>query len=386
MTARLSATNYHPMKYLKSAIAADQLVCSFVKICTKAFLKITIIAGNWCLEIYLHLVTKWTFILMAMDLSIIVPISIKCAKFAKELATHYLMLLEQCQGSISLEVLIADNSDSAIYELLEQLLYHSTIIHFRPSISLQMDKSNKLNNIHAAFLRINSSHVLVFDDDVRPTLEVLSAIKEQFKHSDYLRCMITYPEANIYDLIDLAGVYVINITSPLKQFWGNMCFKANLLSGDQFPKKNILFDDLCLELQCRKKSKYFAYLVGPPLPMAKSSRNLQRFIEQRIRYAYENIVFRLRFCFFLSILPLLITVGIIFNIETSGLVIGILSSIVLGIAHYGQTKYGKTSRYSSAWLYAPLWFWFYPFTSWIALGYWWRGGIYFGPHKLRNVI
>jgi hypothetical protein len=133
----------------------------------------------------------------------------------------------------------------------------------------------------------------------------------------------------------------------------------------------------------RKRIGYFSDLSIEmwPIPSFKA------YLEQRLRYAYENIAYPLRFSLSLVIIPAFLfllsrgksslPLSIIF---ISGLVIYL---VVMGFL--GQLVYGKKMpKYT--FLFTPFWFLPYPLFSWFAIFAYATGGIYFGGNKIRRVV
>ena len=63
-----------------------------------------------------------------------------------------------------------------------------------------------------------------------------------------------------------------------------------------------------------------------------------------------------------------------------------LSMAVLLLAFIGQMIYGKKNVPRFSFLLSPIWFWFYPFTSWIAIVKYFSGGVMFGGRKIKKAL
>lgn len=320
------------------------------------------------------------------ELCLIIPLKLSNIKLLQNLGIFYSQLAADCdEQAFSVQIIIADSSDNNIHNILAQQITHSNVLHIIPKQQYHTGKNNKLNNIHAALAQAQSEYIVLLDDDMRPSLIALKAIRNNFNQYDFFRCMVCFCNPNFYDLIDLAGIYFVNVISKYKQFWGNLCFKKSLLNSYNFPNKDMLFDDFGLELHCRKQSINNCYQINPPLPILGSLRTFKKFVEQRIRYAYENLAFPMRFVSFLLLIPLFF-LGINFIPIATCSVFLCLNITLLSLTYYGQQLYGKQNNKHLTWCYILLWFWIYPISSWVALIYRLTGGIYFGGNKLKKNI
>ncbi len=316
-------------------------------------------------------------------LSIIIPIKANNFDVLHGFSECYNQLAMACN---SIQIVVVDDSKEDVFDRLDRKLDNNpNILHFKPASPCQQGDNCKLNSIQAALEKTYGNCVALFDDDVRPTAQNVSAILNAFQDADIIRCMVRYEKPSFFDSIELAGIYIINMVSPLKQFWGNVCFQKTMLKISFFDRKDVLFDELAIESHCRKSSQRFRYVSFPPLQMISVERTWRQFWEQRIRFAYENIIFRFRFALFLSTLPILMMVSYFTSLIYGVILFFVINNIVALIAFLGQLQYGGHHK-KTIWLYGVLWFWFYPLTSWIALILWFSGGKKFRDHKIRNVI
>lgn len=314
--------------------------------------------------------------------SILVPIRVNDFNILHGFSKCYNQLAKSCAP---IEIVVVDDSGEDVFNRLDQEFDDPNILHFRPEKPCHKGDNCKLHSIEAALKKTKGELIALFDDDARPTAQNISAILEAFQKVDIIRCMVYYQNPSFFDCIDLAGIYIINVVSPLKQFWGNLCFRRELLKESFFNHKSVLFDELAIEYHCRQSSQRFMYISSPAIPMVTFNRSWNQFWEQRIRFAYENIVFIFRFLLFLSILPALIVVSYVASFVYTDILFLIISMIVTLLTFMGQLRYGKYHK-KTIWLYGILWFWFYPVTSWIALMLWLSGGKKFRDHKIRRAI
>lgn len=313
-------------------------------------------------------------------LSIIVPVRVSNLSSLRGFADCY----KNLASLPGVEVIVVDSSEAEIYRQIDSTLSDSAVAHIRPMGRAGDGENDKLNNIEYALAHAKGDMIALFDDDLRPTRESVFYIAARLQHVEFVKAMVYFPEPSIFDLIDLAGIFFVNVVSAHRQFWAVLCFRRKAVEMSGFPPKNVLFDEMAFESRFRKKNLSFEYLTDIPIPMV-SHRNLRTFLSQRLRYAYENIAYPLRFSLFLAVLPgLCVAAWISKNVLFASVLA--LSLLVILTCVLGQRRFGKRKVHPRVAIYALGWFWFYPFMSWLALGLWCTGGIRFGPSKIQSVI
>lgn len=244
-----------------------------------------------------------------------------------------------------------------------------------------------MNNVHAGVAIARSDCICLFDDDARPTPNTVLAISDKVMRYGLVRAMVTYQRPDFFDCTDIAGIFFINTVSKQPQFWANICFNYKLVTAEDLAitpgLKNSVFDELSIERHVLNKGGALFYQKHPSLPMASSSRSLSCYLEQRVRYAYENLAFPVRTTLFASLLPLLLVGALFFGYAATVGSIAATTIVVLLISFIGRS-YGATQFERSLWIYAPLWFWPYTLTTWLALGLLARGGLERSGKRVRR--
>jgi hypothetical protein len=284
-----------------------------------------------------------------------------------------------------LEIVIADESPEEIFEEVDSWFERcSRVTHFRPRDESRGGQNDKMNGIYDAMNYIKYESAILVDDHYRLSVENILQLKPLFSRYDCFKCMVSFQEKNLKALIDVCGMFIINLTHPFHQFHGHLCFNAQTLSKIGFPSRDGLFDELTLELQFHEHGKTVHFAEGIFL-MTVHHTTWGRFLEQRVRYAYENLAFPLRFAWHLCVLPILITCALFELKYALGWALCLTAGHIL-LALWGQIKYGGNRFPVWTFLLSPLWFWFYPFTSWIAAFMRCSGGIYFGGRKIVKPV
>jgi len=322
---------------------------------------------------------------MRRELTIIIPINVAHLGPIEGLSGCYVDLLGRLSHDFPMEVILVDSSSPEIFQCIELQLAGTVIQHLRTPDSFKCGKNDKLNNISYGLSVSTGKSIAIFDDDLRPTSENIRTLIACLHEFDFLKCMVNFPNASIFDLVDLSGIYIVNLLSKHRQFWANFCFRRELILGTGFPCKDVLFDELAFEMKFRTVTNNHCYLIAPSIPM-HSFRCFPKFLEQRVRYAYENLAYPMRSLIFLSLVPLAAAILCLRGVLALCLFISVITVIVLALSRLGEFRYGSIYQQRSVWIYAPIWFWFYPFTTWIAVYLWCIGGIRFGNSLIRRAV
>lgn len=319
---------------------------------------------------------------LKMKVSIIIPIKSNKDDRLLEFTEYICNLSEQLKKD-DCQIIIADESEFSVYShMKKEFAKLKNVFHFVPRDEYRDGANDKLNGIHDALNYVKYDNVLLIDDHFRLTRNDLVSM---YKYFGKYSCFKTMPNFNKFSpsvLIDLCGMFVVNILDSKKQYCGHLAFSKKSLDIAMFPDKNTLFDELALEEQFRKANLPVGFIKNTAIE-ATQDISYKKFFEQRVRYAYENLAFPIRFSFFCSILPIL---GILLwlNKDLALYVAALLTVATTSIALVGQIVYGQKVAPKYTFLFSPLWFWFYPFTTWIAVYKYFTGGITFGGRKIKK--
>lgn len=325
-----------------------------------------------------------------MLLSIIFPIKVDLIDKIEGLVESILSLYVD-GGYDLLEILIVNDSPNHIFLSLDLLLNNArlggVVRHLKPNKIYFTGLNNKLNSIHSALYYAQGKYVLLLDDDSRPCLQSILVLIDRLQTDlwDCFRCSVHYRKYLFIDLLNMSSILFINAISPDKQFWGNIGFNRKKLLQLGFPNKNVLFDELAIYRKFNQR-KRVAYFDDISIEMV-STTSIGKFLKQRVRYAYENMAYPLRFFISLMILPVMLYLLWVsngsFKFFFTFLSIFILGVIIVGLI--GQCRYG-TKLPLWTFLFTPLWYSSYIICSWLAIIAYFFGGIQFGGSKIRHVI
>lgn len=321
-------------------------------------------------------------------LDIVVPVRLSSPERTLQIVRCYDDLMTRClEANLDVRVIIVAGSFDVFVTIIgAAALNRTTFLVLRaPAPSADSPQNGKLVNVSAAIALASSDSILVCDDDARPTLRAVTAICDTLSTVDHVRLSVRYGAPSLFDLIDLSGIFVVNFCSPEKQFWGHFGFRLSALQKCGGLPLDVLFDELAVYRRLRNAGFTSVYSTNTAMDMI-SHRDLREFMSQRLRYAYENFAYPLRFVVTLSILPLLVGVERAFGRIEALISAVAVSGLVAALACLGQSRYDRGRHSKWAWLWAPLWFWFYPVLSWVALGMRSVGGVRFGTERLSRAI
>jgi len=317
-------------------------------------------------------------------LSIIIPLKIEDMALLEGFKECFLKL---SANSNNYEILIVDDSPTCMFNEVHQWFVDSNIKHIKPARNYFSGKNNKLNSIEAGIEQAKGKYILLIDDDCRPDDKFINNLINRIKNDDWdcFRCIIHFTCYGLFELMDAASVLFINIVCNHKQFWGNIGFRKDLLKALGPPNKDALFDELAIDLVFRKNAKRIGYFSDLSVEM-RPINGFKSYLEHRLRYAYEDMAYPLRFSLSLAIIPVSLLLTIIKEtLMPLPIFISAVVAYLITMGFLGQLIYGdKMPKYT--FLFTPLWFLPYPLFSWLAIVAHATGGIYFGGNRIRRVV
>jgi hypothetical protein len=233
--------------------------------------------------------------------------------------------------------------------------------HFRPGREFRTGANGKLNNVRAAIPRCHGDYVLLIDDDYRPTTQTIVLLRP-----------------GLADLVERAGMFTGLALGP-DYFCGNLAFDRALLPPG-FPLGDGLFDELTLARELRSLGGTGVMVIEPWFPIASVGRG--KFVQQRVRYAYEMLKHPWRSMPYFAIAPTLAWLVVASPPAAVALAVGLsLGAALLGLI--GQWRYPRLAP-AFTWLLAPVYFWFIPVAMWFALGFYVTGGMPYGGRRVKR--
>lgn len=318
------------------------------------------------------------------NISIIIPIKSSNADNVLSLIKYIISLNNDLAYLLNnYEIIIVDECKYDIYMLIDHAIENiNNIVHITPESEDRTGKNDKLNGIYAAIKIVSYSYIFIVDDHYRITGEQFLTAVQYFEIYDEFKVVPVFDNYTFSVMIDEAGFFFRSIVNRTKQYAGHIALKHELFVEYGFPPRDALYDEFVVEKFYRDKGGS----VGFPSHVffsATQKINTKKFLEQRVRYAYENIAFPLRFIVHLLFLPSFI-LGVMIDLDMTFLLLLIYCLFIAITSFVGQYIYGAEDMPKYMFIFAPIWHLFYWITSWIALFFYCFGGIYFGDRRIHD--
>ncbi|WP_372997689.1 glycosyltransferase [Lutispora sp.] len=317
-----------------------------------------------------------------MNISIIIPIKAKPGDKIINFANYILCLSNELKN-YECEIIIADESEDEVSSVLSKMFKKAcNIKHFIPETSVRIGANDKLNGVYAALNYCKYDKVLLLDDHYRLTISTLEKVNNYYDVFDCFKMMPKFHNTPLSVLVDLCGMFVINVLDYRKQYCGHLAFRKSQYDKVGFPSRDALFDEFAMEKHLRINGYNIGFVKDVSLEAIQDITFI-KFLEQRVRYAYENLAIPSRFFLYAIVIPITILLGLI-NINYSVMFAAAITSFIILIAFIGQILYGMSIAPFYTFLFSPVWFWFYPFTTWISIYKYFKGGVMFGGRKIKR--
>lgn len=310
------------------------------------------------------------------ECTVVVPVRTTSCTGLSDLVACYVKAVEE--ACFPIDVLLIDNSPDDVAAVLRDRCLDTRLGYAFLPHNDRVSKNQKMDAVWYGLSLATTEKVILLDDDVRPTatnIELLCADLDQYS---FVKCIVDVAAPTVLDRIDLAGIYAYNRLSRYGQSWANISFRKSVLLRRGFPLRDVLYDELAIEKRFRGHSELF-YRDAPPL-FVKPNRGLRLFLNQRRRYAYENIGMPFRFAADLCVLPGLTMIGRLVGLPAALLVGTLITLVVMWASWTYEKRLPQRSSGGRVWPFAAAWYWFYPFFSWVALACFVTGGVAF-QHK-----
>lgn len=318
--------------------------------------------------------------MMKQSISIIIPIKSNRISVIDELCTYLHKLDNDLEATeIEYEIIIADECPNNLSKQFEELSLLENIVHIVPLD--RSGKNDKLNGVYASIKQARKEYCLIVDDHYRITATEIAEIIPCFEEFDLFKVVPIFEKYSMDVMIDQAGFFFRCVFDKRKQYAGHIAMKLSLYKKFGFPDRNGLYDEYIVETYYSDKGAHCGFPKKKYFT-ATQRITVSKFLEQRIRYSYENIAFPMRFIAHLCLLPFFVIS--IYTTEKYALLLFLLYvSYIMLVSFWGQVKYGK-SNMPPVFLFAGIWHLSYWITSWIALFLFWTRGVSFGENRIHN--
>lgn len=317
---------------------------------------------------------------MKQSISIIIPIKSNKISAIDELCIYLRKLDNDLKATeIEYEIIIADECPNYISKQFSKLSFLDNMIHIVPLD--RSGKNDKLNGVYAAIMRARKEYCLIIDDHYRITVTEIAEIIPCFEEFDLFKVVPIFEKYSIDIMIDQAGFFFRCFFDKRKQYAGHIAMKLSLYKKFGFPDRNGLYDEYIIEKYYSDKGAHCGFPKKKYFT-ATQRITVSKFLEQRIRYSYENIAFPMRFIVHLCLFPFFV-ISIITIEKYMFLLFLLYVGYIMFGSLVGQVMYAKSNT-PPVFLFAGIWHLSYWITSWIALFLFWAGGVSFGGNRIHN--
>jgi hypothetical protein len=257
-------------------------------------------------------------------------------------------------------VIVADGSPVTVAKVHADR-FGSVVVHRRVEEDLR-SLNGKVAGVRTGLRHATAERVIIADDDVRYTPDALRAVAGALD-----RCDLVIPQ-NVFD-----------DPMPWHARWDTARSLLNRAVGTDYPGTlairrsaflaiggydgNVVFENL--ELIRTVQAAGGRVSARPDLYVSRLPPSTERFVEQRIRQAYDDFARPTRMAISLAVVPA--SVVAIRHRRLGGLLTSVLATVA--VAELGRRRAGGTAHvHRSTPLFAPVWILERGVCSWLAIG------------------
>jgi hypothetical protein len=270
-----------------------------------------------------------------------------------------------------IDVTVVDGSPDAAF--LGHRSAWPMVRHVRPTVPGRNGKARgALTGIRAA----RHEFVVVADDDVRYGRDQLAAVLDRLRDADFVRPQNVFRPRPWHARWDTGRMLVNRALGG--DFAGTVALRRSALGGGGYDT-DVLFENLELERTARARGGTVA--IARDIVVVRRPPTVGRFLEQRVRQAYDGFAQPQRLIREAAVLP--VVVGAV-ALRRGGLVVAFAALTVM-VAAAGRHRAGGRAHFSP-WdcLWAPVWLAERSVTVWMAIGARLRGGVRYRDARLRR--
>jgi hypothetical protein len=280
------------------------------------------------------------------------------------------------------EVIVVDGSSPEIFA--EHKCAWANLCHHLPVDPKYQYLNGKVNGVHTGVDLASCDSIVLADDDIRHTAEDIDRLCLLLQRHEMVRPQNFLSPLPWWARTEMARMLINRGVLRTGDYPGTCAFRRSTFLRVGHYDGDVLFDNEEIVRHFVASGADVCY--ASDFFIMKRPPTLRKWIEQRPRQAYEDFALRAKTFFFMSLLPIAITLGLIDGVRA---VFQFLFSASIGavlIASRGLWR-NRAYRFFPAYvlLYAPLWVLERAVTVYWAL-YWRvaRGGYPFGERLLTK--
>jgi hypothetical protein len=280
------------------------------------------------------------------------------------------------------EVLIVDGSPKPIFEE-HRKSWQGFSRHLAPDPKYTY-LNGKVNGVHTGVDLASCERIILADDDIRYRAADVKRMCELLDTFEMVR-----PQNFIFPLppwarLETARILINRGVLRAGDYPGTCGFRRSTLRRVGPYDGDVLFDNEEIVRHFAVNGVDINYALD--FFILKLPPKFTKWLEQRPRQAYEDFVMRAKTAAFLSVVPVTLALGFLFNLRAAIFLLALLSLLSVSLSTRGLLRNAAYRFFpvSSA-LFAPLWIFERSLSVYWAL-YWWAryGGYPFGPKLLSK--
>jgi hypothetical protein len=218
--------------------------------------------------------------------------------------------------------------------------------------------------------------VVIADDDVRYECSSLQEIISRLDDVDMVRPQNYFDPRPWHARWDTGRTLLNRATGG--DYCGTVAIRRSTLMRRGGYRTDVLFENLELERTIRAADGTVD--VAHDLYVRRRPPQPDRFFEQRVRQAYDELARPVRLTVQLALLPAILVAA---RAGRKGL--GAAVALIIALAEIGRRRAGGARIFPpTAALWAPAWVGERAITSWIAVAHWLRGGVRYRQARIRQ--
>lgn len=285
----------------------------------------------------------------------------------------------------NVRIIVTDNSHPDIQRWLDETCFGLDIV-FIANQWPDREVNKKMLNLHKSLSYLRASKIIVLDDDSSLPEETLHQIAESLEGYDYVRTAVRFEILDLFNIIDLCGLFITNTTCADRQFWGIQAMSRKAIDALADVDKSTVFDELTVYRHLTRRAATSDYLNHAYI-ISHCNRSSSEFIGQRLRYAYENLAYPCRTAVFMSVYPLLFGSGLVDGLHGLGWVLTLVSMFAIVLSLIGWASTRRAHRHTiTINAIAPIWLFIQAAFIWLAALLSLGKGVHFSQTRLRRPV
>jgi hypothetical protein len=249
------------------------------------------------------------------------------------------------------DVLVVDGSPDGVFRS-HAVAWGPAVRHLRPEVELPM---GKVANVRTGLAHARHDRVVIADDDVRWTTGALAEVVAALDHAEVVRPANHFDPERWHTRWDTGRALLARATGG--DWPGTMAVRRSALPPFGYAG-DCLFENL--ELVRTVKAMGGREQVRHDLLVPRRPPTARKFLEQRIRQAYDELARPARLLVELAIAPVLVL--------GRARAVVVMAAGAVGLAEIGRRRAGGSRVWPrTAALWAPLWVLERSITSWAAV-------------------